>query len=46
MPSAVFGSVERLNVTASAIPVYSGYMVTLPLVRALSISSVPPMFSL
>ena len=31
MPQRVFGSVFRLNVTESMIPVYSGYSVTLPL---------------
>ena len=38
--------VLRLKVTESEVPVYSGYIVILPLVSALSISSVEPMFSL
>ena len=41
-----FGSVFRLNVTESMIPVYSGYSVTRPLRSDASISSVEPMFSL
>ena len=43
---AVFGNDFFLKVTVSAIPMYSGYMVTLPLVSAFWISSVEPMFSL
>ena len=46
MACAVAGNDFLPNVAVSATPVYSGYIVILPLVSALVISSVEPMLSL